>query len=34
MGSLSIRQLRVEVEGEEAEAWFRRIQLAAARGGG
>ncbi|MDM7324498.1 MAG: MoaD family protein [Thermus sp.] len=34
VGSLSIRQLRVEVEGEEAEAWFRRIQLAAARGGG
>lgn len=34
VGSLSISQLQVEVEGEEAEAWFQRIQLAAARGGG
>ncbi|MFN3369726.1 MAG: ubiquitin-like small modifier protein 1 [Thermus sp.] len=34
VGSLSISQLWVEVEGEEAEAWFQRIQLAASRGGG
>ncbi|GAA6734304.1 MoaD family protein [Thermus oshimai] len=34
VGSLSISQLGVEVEGEEAESWFQRIQLAAARGGG
>lgn len=34
VGSLSIPQLRVEVEGEEAERWFERIAFAASRGGG
>ena len=34
VGSLRIPQLRVEVEGEEAEAWWDRIALAASRGGG
>lgn len=34
VGSLSIPQLFVEVEGEEAEKWFERIALAASRGGG
>ncbi|GAA6756226.1 MoaD family protein [Thermus thalpophilus] len=34
VGSLSIPQLWVEVEGEEAEAWFNRIAFAASRGGG
>ncbi len=34
VGSLSIPQLRVEVEGEEGEKWARRIALAASRGGG
>lgn len=34
VGSLSIPQLWVGVEGEEAEAWFNRIAFAASRGGG
>jgi molybdopterin synthase sulfur carrier subunit len=34
VGSLAVPQLRVEVEGEEAEAWFNRIAFAASRGGG
>ena len=34
VGSLSIPQLLVEVEGEAGEAWFERIALAASRGGG
>ena len=34
IGSLSVSQLRVEVEGEEAETWYGRVHLAAARGGG
>jgi molybdopterin synthase sulfur carrier subunit len=34
MGGLRIPRLRVEVEGEEAEAWWGRIALAASRGGG
>lgn len=34
VGSLSIPQLWVEVEGEEAGAWWKRIVLAASRGGG
>ncbi|GAA6758698.1 ubiquitin-like small modifier protein 1 [Thermus oshimai] len=34
VGSLSLPQIEVEVEGEAAEAWFGRIRLAAARGGG
>ncbi|WP_337843960.1 ubiquitin-like small modifier protein 1 [Thermus sp.] len=34
VGSLSIPQLRVEVEGEEAGSWAERIALAASRGGG
>ncbi|WP_117237885.1 ubiquitin-like small modifier protein 1 [Thermus sediminis] len=33
-GGLATCQLRVEVEGEAAKAWFRRIALAASRGGG
>ncbi|GAA5334150.1 MULTISPECIES: ubiquitin-like small modifier protein 1 [Thermus] len=34
VGSLSVPQLWVQVEGEEAEAWFNRIAFAASRGGG
>ncbi|GAB5602805.1 MoaD family protein [Thermus sp. FJN-A] len=34
VGSLAVPQLLVEVEGEEAKAWYGRIALAAARGGG
>ena len=34
VGSLRIPRLRVEVEGEAAEAWFQRISFAASRGGG
>jgi molybdopterin synthase sulfur carrier subunit len=34
VGSLRIPRLRVEVEGEEAEAWWGRIALAPSRGGG
>jgi molybdopterin synthase sulfur carrier subunit len=34
VGSLRVPRLRVAVEGEEAEAWWGRIALAASRGGG
>ncbi|AFV76866.1 MoaD family protein [Thermus oshimai JL-2] len=34
VGRLSVPRLRVEVEGEEGEAWAGRIALAASRGGG